>query len=81
MAELEENMQETVLEFESKLNKLEREKSTLSEAPEKAEKICRQLLQENAELSQKNEFLTESNEDLRTKNKNFQKRISYLRNF
>ena len=71
-------MQETVLEFESKLNKLEREKSTLSEAPEKAEKICRQLLQENAELSQKNEFLTESNEDLRTKNKNFQKRIQEI---
>ena len=71
-------MQETVLEFESKLNKLEREKSTLSEAPEKAEKMCRQLLQENAELSQKNEFLTESNEDLRTKNKNFQKRIQEI---
>ena len=71
-------MQETVLEFESKLNKLEREKLTLSETPEKAEKMCRQLLQENAELSQKNEFLNESNEDLRTKNKNFQKRIQEI---
>ena len=71
-------MQETVLEFESKLNKLEREKLTLSEAPEKAEKMCRQLLQENAELSQKYEFLTESNEDLRTKNMNFQKRIQEI---
>ena len=78
MAELEENMQQTVLEFESKLNKLERENSVLSEAPETAEKMCRQLLQENAELSQKNEFLSESNEDLRTKNMNFQKRIQEI---
>ena len=78
MAELEENMQQTVLEFESKLNKLERENLVLSEAPEKAEKMCRQLLQENAELSQKNDFLSESNEDLRTKNMNFQKRIQEI---
>ena len=78
MAELEENMQQTVLEFESKLDKLERENLVLSEAPEKAEKMCRQLLQENAELSQKNEFLSESNEDLRTKNMNFQKRIQEI---
>ena len=78
MAELEENMQQTVLEFESKLNQLERENLVLSEAPETAEKMCRQLLQENAELSQKNEFLSESNEDLRTKNMNFQKRIQEI---
>ena len=40
--------------------------------------MCRQLLQENAELSQKNEFLSETNEDLRTKNMNFQKRIQEI---
>ena len=68
-------MQETVLEFESKLRSLEKENLILSEAPEKSEKMCRQLLQENAELSQKNEFLSECNEDLRTKNMSFQKRI------
>lgn len=68
-------MQETVLEFESKLNNLEKENLILSEAPEKAEKMCRQLLQENAELSQKNDFLSECNEDLRSKNMSFQKRI------
>ena len=68
-------MQETVLEFESKLNHLEKENLILSEAPEKAEKMCRQLLQENAELSQKNDFLSECNEDLRSKNMSFQKRI------
>ena len=75
MAELEQNMQETVLEFESKLNNLEKENLILSGAPEKAEKMCRQLLQENAELSQKNDFLSECNEDLRSKNISFQKRI------
>ena len=75
MAELEQNMQETVLEFESKLRSLEKENLILSEAPEKSEKMCRQLLQENAELSQKNEFLSECNEDLRSKNMSFQKRI------
>ena len=68
-------MQETVLEFESKLNHLEKENLILSQAPEKAEKMCRQLLQENAEISQKNDFLSECNEDLRSKNMSFQKRI------
>ena len=75
MTELDQNMQETVLEFESKLRKLEKENLVLCEAPGKAETMCRELYQENAELSQNNQVLSESNEDLRTKNIDLQKKI------
>ena len=79
MQEVQDNMHEAMLEFQSKVNKLEHEKLLLMECPEKEEKISQVLLLENAELKQKSEALAETLEDVQRQNKSLQSELSQAR--
>ena len=79
MQEVQDNMHEAMLEFQSKVNKLEHEKLLLMECPEKEEKISQVLLLENAELKQKSEALADTLEDVQRQNKSLQAELSQAR--
>ena len=63
VAAVELNMQEVLLQFQSKVSRLEKDKENCLESPAKADKVNRALHAENVGLTSKLKVLTSSNEE------------------
>ena len=69
------NLQEVLLQFESKVSRLEKDKQNILESPSKADKINRIVQAENAALKSKLKVLTSSNEEFELQIKVLQKTL------